>query len=88
MSGIPVKLQNIRCPVMAVTFEHDTIVPTAAAAVVLEMVGSKEKKHLHQQGGHVGAVVSRAAKKRLWPELAGFFVASEGKGRGRKRAIL
>jgi hypothetical protein len=53
------------------------------------MVGSKEKKHLHQQGGHVGAVVSRAAKKRLWPELAGFFVASEVKGRGKRiKAVL
>ena len=89
LSGVPVKLENIHCPVMAVTFEHDTIVPTASASVVLDLVGSKEKKHLHQQGGHVGAVVSRAAKKRLWPELAGFFVASEVKGRGKRvKAVL
>src|SRR5207237_787902 len=36
LSGRPAKLESIRCPVLAVTFEHDTIVPWRSAAVLLE----------------------------------------------------
>ena len=73
LSGRPAKLSTIRCPVLAVTFENDTIVPWRTAAELVDLVGSDDKRHLHLPGGHVGAVVSRSASKRLWPELAQFW---------------
>jgi polyhydroxyalkanoate synthase len=73
LSGRPAKLSSIRCPVLAVTFEHDSIVPWRTAAELVDLVGSEDKRHLHLPGGHVGAVVSKSASKRLWPELAKFW---------------
>ena len=77
LSGRPVKLGAITCPVMAVTFEHDNIVPAASASCALDMVSSTDKVHLHLPGGHVGAVVSRGAQRSLWPKLSEFFAARD-----------
>jgi polyhydroxyalkanoate synthase subunit PhaC len=73
LSGLPVRLENVRCPVLAVTFEHDSIVPWQSAAVVLDRIGSVDKHRLHLSGGHVGAVVSKKASKGLWPALSTFW---------------
>ncbi len=73
LSGRPVRLENITCPVLCITFEHDNIVPHASASVLLDQVSSADKVHLHLPGGHVGAVVSKKAKNTLWPQLAAFW---------------
>ena len=77
LAGRPVQLSRIDFPVLAVTFEHDNIVPAAGAAALLEAVSSAQKHHLHLPGGHVGAVVSKHAAKTLWPQLAAFFAAHD-----------
>lgn len=69
LSGERVLLSNIRCPVHAVTFGHDNIVPWRSAARLMDVVGTSDAKHLHLPGGHVGAVVSKKARHKLWPEL-------------------
>jgi polyhydroxyalkanoate synthase len=73
LGGREVSLGAIDCPIMCVTFEDDHIVPWRGAAAMLEAVSSKAKEHLHLRGGHVGAVVSKSAKTRLWPELSRFW---------------
>jgi polyhydroxyalkanoate synthase len=73
LGGTPVRLENIRCPVLAVTFEDDHIVPWRSASVVLGRVGSEKKRQIHLPGGHVGAVVSRRASRSLWPQLAAWW---------------
>ncbi len=73
LSGRPARLEDVRAPLLAVTFEHDTIVPKASATPLVERAGSLDKTHLHLPGGHVGAVVSSAAKHRLWPKLSDFW---------------
>ena len=82
LSGLPVRLENVRCPVLAVTFEHDTIVPWQSAAVVLDRVGSSDKHRLHLAGGHVGAVVSKKASKGLWPALSTFWADRDASSSG------
>lgn len=77
MSGQPVRLGDVRCPLLAITFEHDTIVPAASATAILELAGSADKEHLHLPGGHVGAMVSRAAKDGLWPRMSAFWSSRE-----------
>ena len=76
LSGAPVRLERITCPVLAVTFEHDNIVPWKSAAALLDAVGSQKKEHIHLPGGHVGAVVSQKASTKLWPRLASFFASA------------
>jgi polyhydroxyalkanoate synthase len=73
LSGHDARMENIDVPVMAITFEHDNIVPWKSAAALLDRVKSADKVHLHQPGGHVGAVVSKKASQRLWPKLSGFW---------------
>lgn len=77
LQGRPARLQNIRCPLMTVTFEHDNIVPRGSAEPLHHLAGSLDKEYLHVNGGHVGAVVSRKASTRLWPKLERFFIERE-----------
>ncbi len=70
LAGRPARLDAIDCPVLAVTFEHDHIVPVASAAALLAQVSSPDHAQLHLSGGHVGAVVSRKAASTLWPQLS------------------
>jgi polyhydroxyalkanoate synthase len=81
LSGKPVRLSDIDCPVMCVVFEHDGIVPWESASVLLDLVSSKDKQMLKLQGGHVGAVVSRAAQKNLWPKLMAFWAERDAEPR-------
>ena len=69
VSGRPVKLADISCPTLAITFEHDHIVPPRSAAVLLERVSASVREHIHLSGGHVGAVVSQKGAKTLWPQI-------------------
>ena len=77
LGGRPARLEAITCPVLAITFEHDDIVPWQSAAVLLDRVRSTDRERIHLPGGHVGAVVSRAAQKDLWPRLRAFFAARD-----------
>ena len=73
LGGRPAQLEAIGCPTLAVTFEHDSIVPWQSAACLLERVATADKHHMHLPGGHVGAVVSRAAARGLWPAISKFW---------------
>jgi polyhydroxyalkanoate synthase len=73
VAGRPSELPAIKCPVLALAFESDNIVPLASAAPLVDRVGSTDKQLVVQGGGHVGAVVSRKAAGRLWPVMSGFW---------------
>ncbi len=77
LSEIPVSLRSIDCPVHAITFEHDNIVPHRSASELIDKVSSAITKHTHQSGGHVGAVVSKKASTRLWPHVSKFWLDNE-----------
>ena len=77
LSGRPAKLENITCPTLAVTFEHDNIVPWPSAAELIDQVGAADKERIHLPGGHVGAVVSQKASKTLWPQLSAWWAARD-----------
>lgn len=70
LSGTPARLEDLSCPLLVVSFEHDNIVPGPSAAALAEHAGSKDVTHWHLPGGHVGAVVSSKARHTLWPRLS------------------
>ncbi len=82
LGGQPVRLADIECPLLAVTFEHDGIVPKESATVLFDRVGSRDKHHIHLSGGHVGAVVSKKARTTLWPKLSAWWAERETPSRG------
>jgi polyhydroxyalkanoate synthase len=78
--GRRAELASIRCPTMAIAFEHDHIVPLACAAPLVDRIASSDKRLLVQGGGHVGAVVSRKAAGRLWPAMSEFWSRHDDPG--------
>ncbi|MBA3500827.1 MAG: alpha/beta fold hydrolase [Myxococcota bacterium] len=71
--GRPAKLPSITCPVLAVAFADDHIVPVPSAQPLVDLVGARDKQIVVDRGGHVGAVVSKKAKARLWPVMQTFW---------------
>lgn len=78
LRGRPVRLRDITCPTLVISFQHDNIVPEPSAAPLVELVGTRDKQHLSLSGGHVGAVVSRKAAERLWPTMSRWWAARDG----------
>ncbi|MGH8598995.1 MAG: poly-beta-hydroxybutyrate polymerase, partial [Gammaproteobacteria bacterium] len=64
-----VELNRIRVPFLHVVAEYDHIVPTAASADLIRMVGSEDKQEIVVRGGHVSLVAGGNAVYRLWPQL-------------------
>ncbi len=73
VAGRPAPLSNITCPVLAIAFSDDHIVPVPSAQPLLDGVRSRDKQILVERGGHVGAVVSKKAATRLWPAFSTFW---------------
>ncbi|WP_404368641.1 alpha/beta fold hydrolase [Sphingomonas sp. MMS24-J45] len=69
IGGRGVDLGAITAPFLHVTAEHDHIVPAAASAPLIELVGSADKEQVTLKGGHVSLVAGGNAIKRLWPKL-------------------
>lgn len=82
LNGRPARMESIRCPVLAVTFEHDNIVPWKSAATVLDRVKSKDTERIHLPGGHVGAMTSRSAAEALWPRMSSWWAARDAASAG------
>jgi polyhydroxyalkanoate synthase subunit PhaC len=69
VAGRPAKLSAITVPYMHVAAEHDHIVPRAASAPLIGMIGSEDKTEMVLKGGHVSLVGGANAVRRLWPQL-------------------
>ena len=69
IAGMPVDLGRITAPFLHVAAQHDHIVPTAASAPLLGLIGSADKREIVLKGGHVSVVAGANAVKRLWPTL-------------------
>jgi len=69
VGGRAVDLARITAPFLHVAALHDHIVPTAASALLLGLVGATDKEEVVLKGGHVSLVAGANAKKRLWPKL-------------------
>jgi polyhydroxyalkanoate synthase subunit PhaC len=69
VGGRAVDLKAITAPFLHVVAEHDHIVPRAASAPLIEMVGSSDKEEVVLKGGHVSLVAGGNAVRRLWPKL-------------------
>jgi len=73
VNGRRADLKRIRCPVLTVVADRDSICPPAAATALNDQVSSADKEVLTVAGGHVGAVVGGKAQRVLYPALAAWF---------------
>ena len=70
-------MEQIACPTLAISFQHDNIVPAQSSSELIERVSSSDKELWNLPGGHVGAVVSRAASKGLWPKMSAWWAVRD-----------
>ncbi|HEY6108536.1 MAG TPA: hypothetical protein VIV56_06480, partial [Gemmatimonadales bacterium] len=68
--GRTVDLAAIRCPLMTIVAERDTICPPSAALALGDLVSSTSRHILSVPGGHVGAVVGSRAPAAVHAPLA------------------
>ncbi len=73
VDGRRIDLADIACPTLNITFQHDHIVPPQSAQALNDCVDDDLLEHRHLHGGHVGAVCSSKASKRLWPLVSDWF---------------
>jgi len=72
VGGTRVDLRRITCPFLNVVAEFDAVVHPASSLGLPEFVGSEDKGNLTFPTGHLGAVVSAGALKRMWPQIGGW----------------
>jgi polyhydroxyalkanoate synthase len=69
LRGAAIDLGRITVPFLHVVAEHDHIVPRAASAPLLSLIGSEKKEELMLKGGHVSIAAGANAVRRMWPAL-------------------
>ena len=69
MDGRPVRLADIRCPVLNIAASRDPIAPRPTTSVITKRVSSSDASEIIVEGGHVGIVVGRMASQNLWPRV-------------------
>ncbi len=72
VGGRRVDLASIRCPVLTVTAERDTICPPRSATALNAHCRSADTEVCLVPGGHVGAVVGTKAAQVLYPAIIRF----------------
>jgi polyhydroxyalkanoate synthase subunit PhaC len=77
MDGRPVRLADIRCPVLNIAASRDQIAPRPTTSVVTDRVGSEDASEIVIEGGHVGIVVGRMASQNLWPRVGAWLDAHD-----------
>jgi poly(3-hydroxyalkanoate) synthetase len=60
-----------------VVAENDDVVHPSSSLGLPEFVSSDDKRNLLFPTGHLGAVVSAGAMKKLWPEIGSWFAARD-----------
>src|SRR5712691_311332 len=75
MAGRPVRLKNIRCPVLAVGAKEDNIAPPACVRPLIESVSSTDKEYVELPGGHISLIAGRGASVHCWPKVSSWLAA-------------
>jgi polyhydroxyalkanoate synthase len=72
VGGDEVHLRDITVPFLTVRANRDHIVPSDAAAPLIDLVGSEDKHELRLDAGHMGLVVGRTAARTTVPTILDF----------------
>lgn len=81
LRGRPVRLEQIRMPVLLVVAEQDHIVPMRQTTGIVDRLGSRDRRVEVMPGGHVGLMSGRQARREVWPKIAAWLRARSGRPR-------
>ena len=75
MAGKPVRLESIRCPVLAVGAKEDNIAPPGCVRPLIQAVSSTDKEYVELPGGHISLIAGRGASVHCWPKVSSWLAA-------------
>lgn len=70
-----VDLGKVSAPLLTIVAEKDDLVSPEASTSVNDYVSSKDKSVLQSPGGHVALCIGAGAHKKLWPQVADWFLS-------------
>lgn len=70
VGGRRVDLGDIRCPVLTLIADNDTIAPPPSSEALAGVVGSQDKTTMRFPVGHIGLSTSSKGPKQIWPKIA------------------
>jgi polyhydroxyalkanoate synthase len=74
-----VELRNIDCPVLVVAGNRDALVPARCTTRFARLVGDRDAGTRIFPTGHLGLMLSLAAHRKLWPEVAEWLKRRSGR---------
>lgn len=78
IKGKPVNLSAIRASLLNVVAKYDHLVAQSQSESIMEMVSSEDKELKVIPSTHVGLMVSRGARHKLWPEIVSWLSDRSG----------
>jgi len=69
IKGRPVDLKNIRAPFLNIVAEYDHLIPRSHSETIMDKVSSLDKEFRVIPAPHVGIMISRSSRYKLWPEI-------------------
>jgi polyhydroxyalkanoate synthase len=75
MAGRPVRLESLRCPVLAVGAKEDNIAPPPCVRPLVDAVSSADREYVELPGGHISLIAGRGASVHCWPRVASWLLA-------------
>jgi polyhydroxyalkanoate synthase subunit PhaC len=85
LGGRPVRLTDIRMPVLNLYALEDHIVPPTASAVLGQHLRTSDYSDFAVATGHIGMYVSRAAREEIPQRISAWLKAADNGGRRRPR---
>jgi polyhydroxyalkanoate synthase len=70
VGGVRVDLSRIRCSLLNIIAEHDTIAPPAMSEGLPGLVGSADSQTQRFPVGHIGLSASSKSRSQVWPRIA------------------
>jgi polyhydroxyalkanoate synthase len=78
IDGQPVNIASIQASLLNIVAQYDHLVDRSQAESVMDLVSSQDKELKVIPSTHVGIMLSRRAKYKLWPEVAGWLGERSG----------
>ncbi len=79
VNGLPVRPEQVTCPIWVAMAQHDTVVPPAVSHSLTAQLA--EVDHIRADSGHVGMIVGRRAESVLWKPLLQRVIENAGQSR-------
>ena len=75
MGEKPVRLSDVRCPVLVIGATEDNIAPPESVKALIDVVGSDDKRYAELPGAHISLIAGRGAAKHCWPVVSEWLAA-------------